>query len=136
MINYELAKELKDAGFPQIHVNYETKGTATAMTRYYMGVYYPTLSELIGACGDEFVELIKMNKEDDVNYGWEAGTDGYRIVGNTPEEAVARLWLELNKKDNIRTTDTQLDGSGGKPLGTFETGDSHFGIKKKTDDSR
>ena len=65
----------------------------------------PTLSELIEACGEEFRDLLKMRSKD---YEWEA--EGYYFCcdehgegrrfgqGKTPEEAVSRLWLALNKK--------------------------------------
>ncbi len=61
----------------------------------YLTVYKPTLSELIEACGDRFNCLERM-------IGcWIAIYDGdaaYFIgEGITPEEAVAHLWLELNK---------------------------------------
>jgi len=88
-------------------------------------VYAPTLSELIEACGEEFESLERYlpNKEDTyytiypeaLGYLWHAtslgeerdmgdfvvrcesdccGKNGH---GSTPEEAVAKLWLELNK---------------------------------------
>ena len=96
-MNYELAKQLKDAGFPQrsiencndpyeccIHVGDEDIATC------------PTLSELIEACGKGFSELHRFSDF------WKAW--GYKnglleiIEGQTPEEAVAKLWLELNEK--------------------------------------
>ena len=78
----------------------------------YEGEHYfiPTLSELIEACGDEF-QLTKWdchNKiEKKVDYKWIASTEiyyddrGYQSdigEGKTPEEAVAKLYIELNKK--------------------------------------
>lgn len=100
MTSYELAKKLKDAGFPQRNVGlckHEIWGanmrrescdciegdTATV----------PSLSELIEACGDN---LINLTKEDT---GWSTNaTEEYAgdTQGNTPEEAVANLWLALN----------------------------------------
>jgi hypothetical protein len=70
----------------------------------------PTLSELIEACGDKFESLYKV-------YGITASAKssgkagGYEAIavqvnefsehqwewGKTPEEAVAKLWLSLNK---------------------------------------
>ncbi len=63
----------------------------------------PTLSELIEACGEKFEELINL-KDKWICYG--GGKDIIKGVeqwhafgeGSTPEEAVANLWLELNKK--------------------------------------
>ncbi len=90
-MNYELAKELKDAGF--------TKGNIAAeMMEGEKETYYPTLSELIEACGEEFEGVFK---EID---GWSASADkidGYKDYegrGSTPEEAVARLWLALTSR--------------------------------------
>lgn len=90
-MNYDLAKELKDAGFPQIESEAPTgigdgKGNACRL---------PTLSELIEACGDSFHALGHIGKE------WQAVANNglMRNEAKTPEEAVARLWLVLNKHD-------------------------------------
>jgi hypothetical protein len=110
MINYKLAKKLKEAGFPQNvksgsilckHLVSPMDGTHI-IHNYdcdYVkdGMYFPTLSELIEACGDRFDSL---NKYQD---GWEAWADrdetsGIFKLGKSAEEAVANLWLELNKK--------------------------------------
>lgn len=63
------------------------------------GIKSPTLSELIEACGMWFYELIKQEDK------WYAGTkleDGRPKygsgTGSTPEEAVANLYLALQKK--------------------------------------
>ncbi len=121
MINYELAKKLKDNGFiqrkwryafhyiPQVNeqgeqmiIAYELfKGNEDDL------VYIPQLVELIEACGDGFDNLTKMSRsykealftcnqnDDRANEG--LGKRWYSD-GNTPEEAVALLWLQLNKK--------------------------------------
>ncbi len=100
-MNYKLAKKLKDAGFSQW--NHQKKGD-----RFCKGTkkecYIPTLLELIEACGDGFQILDKTSA-----YTWDALSDDkpflseprsadYEGSGKTPEEAVAHLWLELNKK--------------------------------------
>ena len=94
MIDYKLAKELKDAGFPvQEH---DDDG---------INLDYPfhiTLSELIEACGEDFYCLMVPMQAH--NFGtkriWHASSlhKGLGMDGETPEEAVAKLWLELNKK--------------------------------------
>jgi hypothetical protein len=94
-MDYELAKQLKDAGFPQKEPNgfsgllAHVKGNADDST------YYPTLEELIEACGDHFFTLELRNG----GYKrWEAHEAYYNNHhdGSTPTEAVARLWLALN----------------------------------------
>lgn len=81
-MDYSLAKKLKDAGFPITwHIRTESL------------LPYPTLSELIEACGKEFLSLVN-NDRDDNCWGAE-DTDGNRYYGSTPEEAVANLWLRL-----------------------------------------
>lgn len=61
-------------------------------------VYIPTLEELIEACGNEFANLGRTEN------GWVALADrpGLEIPVTaqkpTPSEAVANLWLALNKK--------------------------------------
>ena len=98
-MNYELAKELKDAGFRQ-------KDENCYNNRLSNPVYAPTLSELIEACGEKIAVF-----QDGTM--WTAGkintitTNGLMffdaifsctVLASTPEEAVARLWLALNKK--------------------------------------
>jgi len=83
-MNYELAKQLKDAGFPQVgrawlcaH-GYHYDGIAEAALCTDERFYAPTLEELIEACGPGFREL-KYHRE-----------------------AVAYLWLSIqssSKKD-------------------------------------
>lgn len=92
-MNYELAKELKDAGFPENVANYSVAGRHGLL-------FFPTLSELIEACGRIWVGPCEL--------GWHSGFDGHPFshldekrpqgCGATPEEAVARMWLALNKK--------------------------------------
>jgi hypothetical protein len=58
-------------------------------------VYVPTLSELIEACDDQFRLLERHNSP---AAPWTAHTLHVGpAIGNTPEEAVARLWLALNE---------------------------------------
>lgn len=110
-MNYELAKKLKNAGFPQgttssdiLYTYLDSKGNPCSS--FIEGsAYVPTLSELIEACGDEFdyvrncatrgntLNWIALSKEK------EGEVDSARkAVGDTPEEAVANLWLVLNEK--------------------------------------
>jgi hypothetical protein len=106
-MNYELCKQLKDAGFPQISENaVSLKSMSEKMDAALNGgdlgyVAIPTLSELIEACviiNPAFTISTTFGPN-----GW--GTDKWECLclgidiqyGSTPEEAVARLWLELNK---------------------------------------
>jgi hypothetical protein len=96
-MNYELAKELKDAGFPQVG---ESKQYLPAFTSE---VYIPTLSELVEACGDQGFQLEKGRSGwggSEGNWNASKAVDGKLVIssGSTTEEAVARLWLALNKK--------------------------------------
>ena len=103
-MNYELSKKLKDAGFPQDPEGYELhtpdcKGwdgpsDCTKETR----AVVPTLSELIEACEPK---MYRLDYDDEGNDGYKAmaGTadNHFTGTGTTPEEAVANLWLALNK---------------------------------------
>lgn len=96
MITYELAKELKDAGFPKLQ---GWNGLTWFFADESIRNYIPTLSELIEACGEEFYGLNRQNYVGYVGmWGAFSRSSLDAIVGSTPEEAVARLWLELNKK--------------------------------------
>lgn len=117
---YELAKELKDAGFPQAFaagMNFYYSDNDKAEHHLWLKdalsndniphcTKKPTLSELIEACGEEFDALF--SGWEDIHKGyrdkdkqWRADATnrtGYSCAGSTPEEAVARLWLALNVK--------------------------------------
>lgn len=98
-MNYELAKELMMTG----------KFNDPALEPMDMGggEYLPTdlnnkpigLSELIEACGGGFTSLdrIKAHGDYETVFLCELTTGG-AVMGHSPEEAVARLWLVLNKK--------------------------------------
>lgn len=79
-MTYELAKQLKDAGYPQLGYSTEPRN--------------PTLSELIEACGNQFVSLGRRNNpvlgSTCCAYSRDLRTDGRTYV-----EAVANLWLAL-----------------------------------------
>ncbi len=89
-ISYELAKKLKDAGFSQEKLEHHNCQNCACRVK---DAYVPTLTELIESCGDNFRTLEKGRTD-----GWYASGNGAGEAGSTPEEAVANLWLELNKK--------------------------------------
>ncbi len=132
MLSYDLAKKLKEAGFPQGY--YESE-----KNEYYFregkliiqgGIHLrkigyselfkqvieyekeltlvPTLSELIDACGDDFLGVNRtqgcaveeFNKWEAIEKVWccnEHGESRKYGYGANPEESVANLWLELHK---------------------------------------
>ncbi len=101
-MDYELCKELEEAGFPQKGSGFIKLKNAESFGDF---VYFPTLSELIAACGHRFESLTQMRHVDENNY-WiaealaceQCGWENYYVTrGITPEEAVAKLWLELNR---------------------------------------
>jgi len=118
-MNYKLAKQLKEAGFPEVECDCKaTESNPEGICRY-MGsdklCHTPTLSEIIKACGNDFESLNIVKKEMPFRktISWRAypteeayfskiGGDcevdccGYE-TGETPEDAVAKLWLKLNK---------------------------------------
>lgn len=110
-MSYDLAKELKEAGFPQIGKPYsvvaDLRGDALTLDGK-ENVCIPTLSELIEACGKDLpfernglAYTFSLNYEGEKKK-WCACFDGlygaYDLkYGSTPEEAVARLWLALDK---------------------------------------
>jgi len=93
-MNYELAKQLKDAGFPRDIKNGFLFPYASDDTREKL--YFPTLSELVEACGKEFGHL----NLSDAPLPWLTfdRTEVIYRAGATMEEAVANLWLALNNK--------------------------------------
>lgn len=103
-MNYTLAKQLKDAGFPQVGDNRGSDGELAGLgdgISIEGNVYNPTLSELIEACGDSFGRLNQIHKFKYVAYASESYPKPLYedTTGSTPEEAVARLYLALNKTE-------------------------------------
>ncbi len=111
-MNYELAKKLKGVGFPQGGDGRfsNENGMPIPMFQPEVGefgnfVYIPTLSELIETCGDKQIVIWRFKRKwyaGIYKYGSDIYIDdypSYDAEGETPEEAVANLWLELNKKD-------------------------------------
>lgn len=106
MISYELAKDLKDAGFPQLYEQGEYIEDPNAPDGETDGAYSPSLEEVIEACSkiwlypsDNKLEFsLGLNWWGD-SLGWHAGywnddwTDGPSGLGKTPLEAVCNLWL-------------------------------------------
>ena len=118
MINYDLAKKLKDAGFPQViwsgqsywEIHSQKEPVALMAERFMENeaigdkVKIPTLSELIEACGDRFFSLFQCKGHAGNGHCWKA--DAEDSMGRvtiaafdhpTPEEAVANLWLKLHE---------------------------------------
>ncbi len=120
-MDYTLAKELKDAGFPQKggwedpkqHEYWSTYDGGASKKKpeiitsdeanfgFMEDLFYiPTLEELIEACGDEFYSVVYATDND-----WRAfsETDQWNTTatagGKTQSEAVARLWLSLKRTD-------------------------------------
>lgn len=132
-LNYELCKQLKDAGFTQEEGDGYTHSyneRAIPISKIDLEklkdgrikmlqitdvdtVYVPTLSELIEACNklrlDQTYFTLTFEKDinDKKNDEWLAGFQVFYdchpswepvAYGSTAEEAVANLWLDLNKK--------------------------------------
>lgn len=94
MINIELAKRLKDKGFPLRKMPAE-KNDEDEDVYGIDGFYYypPTLSELVEACGDRF-DFLANNR----NGLWQAsGRDVSDCYASSAEATVATLWLALQE---------------------------------------
>ena len=95
-MEYSVAKELHDAGFPQGGKGTWVYPLDALRTRPSDRIYAPTLEELIEACGGAFGSLERMSYG--VWYAVSMGKD-YSVSGPGSAVAVARLWLVLNKKE-------------------------------------
>ena len=98
-IDYSLAKELKRSGFPKSE-EWIDNGSGFFVDKGELAYEVPTLEELIEACGEDFA-MLGQNKE---CTEWTALGGTKKMYadktgkGSTTSEAVARLWLSLNKK--------------------------------------
>jgi len=115
-MNRELAKELKRAGFPvgAYHTGHKfyphendlgwteaarkhgiilnTTDLESRLQELRNGYYCPDLSKLIGACGDHFGRLYVIKTV----WTAESRDAGQIALGDSPEQAVGKLWLALN----------------------------------------
>jgi hypothetical protein len=97
-----LAKELKDAGFPQNGKSCDTHSDINDSTLVERFVR-PTLSELIEACPKQMGTSVLGSTNQ--GQAWVACYFDFRAnrgaelneTGQTPDEAVARLWLALHR---------------------------------------
>ena len=105
-IDYKLAKRLKDVGFPQHVVGqnlfYNKQGRAESVGDAECPkdcILIPTLSGLIDACGDEFMELRKMEIRLRDGCNWYARTFVNRgdinVIGRNPLETMSELFIAL-----------------------------------------
>lgn len=111
-MTYELAKQLRDAGFPHVGDIIHTSHCFThssAIDKCVDRAYAPCLSELIEAIDlaidketrahlSVFTLHYSLNYNNSTVSTWSAHAHGKEGFGSTPEEAVARLWLAVNKK--------------------------------------
>ena len=115
-MNYELAKKLKEAGFPGVRLCEREDEHLIRECGECVAERTPTLSELIEAVPAERPPEDPENENAAgfaltyLNGTWYATyclDDGWFDLpkegdhygkGSTPEEAVAKLWLKLNKK--------------------------------------
>jgi hypothetical protein len=113
-MNYELAQELKDAGFPNITYLQHRQGREFILPDGSVPVYslgdaenvkdwfIPILEELIEACGEKFDRLVAYHDKGAWDAASKKDSDGFfkSASGKTPAEAVARLWLALHNMTN------------------------------------
>ena len=107
-MDYTIARELKDAGFPKIRIgenfnhtvgnHSDDRGGASDYPCDCMKDYFPTLEELIEACGNDFGGISRSKDGAWIAYDITAANLEDAIGGKTPTEVVAKLWLALNPK--------------------------------------
>lgn len=107
-MNYELAKQLKDAGFSQEYEAFCNVFLDKEKGEGYF-ILNPILSDLIKACADKFMGVYPdpifgstgVGRFGGKYYASSAPPLYLRVGGKTKEEAVANLWLILKKNGNI-----------------------------------
>jgi hypothetical protein len=99
-MDYELVRQLRDAGFPlKPHPKWAADKDGPMVPEFIT----PTLEELIEMCGNNF-DILVHDERGVINYKmhrreekWSASSWSREVAfGSTPTEAVARLWLALH----------------------------------------
>lgn len=95
MLTYQKVIELKDNGFPTKSIWFGEDPTGS---KFLLGA--PSLSELIEACGIKFDSLIKNSEGVWEAEGEDCGEFSFLYFGkgDSPEIAIANLWLDMNDK--------------------------------------
>ena len=102
-MTYELAKKLRDAGFPspdprQPDGNLEFKGDW--YDHEHSLTYAPTHSELIEALGEDLESLYRHERgtwNPNTRCNHEQGRHKLYAVADSPRDALALLWLKLHE---------------------------------------
>lgn len=115
IMQYSLAKELKDMGFPQEYHDCmgDRDGNCVCCNeRWEKDVMKPTLSELIDACEPNIDGINKTAPErgsmkarwiaTGSPYQMDSMTESIKELGKTPEIAVAKLYLALHRKERLQ----------------------------------
>lgn len=107
-MTYELAKQLKDAGWKGLDYPWFAEANKLGLRKFLGDAPSPTLSELIEACAhrntagvlDTYFTLSFFRDKWSANmpnaFSKQDLLEGFRGEGQIAEEAVARLWLTLN----------------------------------------
>ena len=98
MIDYKLAKQLKDAGFPQDKMH---GGQVFKKGNPNKNLYRPTLEELVEVCSNDIHYLSHWCNglhTDDWYVVYNQDTPNMPLCerGHTPSEALANLYIQLN----------------------------------------
>lgn len=116
-LSFEIAKALKDAGFKQPERDPHLEGDWVSIdleNAHFLdpdAIYAPSLEELIAALPRERTLPIIMGGKRNFPFqliahknGWAAFYNNlnYEAVGVTPKEAVALLWLALQREEKIK----------------------------------
>ena len=102
MINFELAKELRDAGYPQ-----KLRMGGRLVHRDGEGLFVLDINDLITRLGSIPLSLTPMFfksrllGEDLTGEVWHVHSHKHEGNGKTREEALARLWIEIQRSEPI-----------------------------------
>jgi hypothetical protein len=110
-MDYALAMELKQAGWSMYvagrgYVDIGNITPAGFFDNWPPSVCaVPTLEEIIEACGDGFYLTDRNDGKTRFEFRWIAGVAGdtRHSLGTIPIEAVARLWLALNRTEAVKS---------------------------------
>ena len=95
-MDYALAKQLADMGFPQGGKGGWLFDPSCIVVRSTDRVYNPTLEELIEGCGSNF-HMLENFCQRSTGYTWIAKGAGFTGSGAAPTEAVAMLFLLMRR---------------------------------------
>lgn len=106
-MTYELARRLKDAGFPQDKSTWVYRDSVNLVPRLYIGVIWP--DDIAAPIVEEFIEVLKAQKKHFILQHVMGRYSGWTAImgpavgkrGSSPLEALTNLYIAIKELSTV-----------------------------------